>query len=213
MLDILLVISYFVMLISHEKEHWELRIMSSMPSIVNSRLITGEELLKMKDIELCELVAGRLVPMSPTGGEHGFIELQIAYHLKNFVSTNKIGWVLTGEVGIYTRRNPDSVRGADVVFISKKRLPQKPQKGFLQVAPELVVEILSPPEPLQEIQQKIKEYLDIGVKWIWIVHPNQRTITIYQPANKRQTFTEMESVIGEDILTGLEIEISALFEE
>src|SRR5688500_6568497 len=107
-------------------------------------LITGEELLAMGDIGPCELIDGRIVPMSPTGGSHGIIESRLGSTLSVFVSQHHLGWVLTGEVGVYIRRNPDRVRGADLVFLSRERWPEGPPEGFLDGAPDLVVEIMPP---------------------------------------------------------------------
>src|SRR5262249_54264386 len=81
-------------------------------------LITGHALARMPDHELTELLDGRIVPLSPTNPEHGRIEASVSRALGNFVSVQKLGLVLSGEVGIFTKRNPDRVRGADVVFIS-----------------------------------------------------------------------------------------------
>lgn len=187
--------------------------MSSMPSVIDSKLITGEELLEMGDIGPCELIEGRIVPMSPAGAKHGRIELKLARLLEDFVETKNLGWVMTGEVGIFTRRHPDNVRGADVLFISKERLDKVPERGFLEVAPELVVEVRSPDDTRKEIEQKIGEYLAIGVKWVWLIGPQSRTCTVYRSKNEVQILTENESLIGEDILAGLEIKISTLFDD
>ncbi|MFQ5676691.1 MAG: Uma2 family endonuclease, partial [bacterium] len=115
-----------------------------MPSLIDSKIITGEELLEMGDIGPCELIEGRIVPMSPAGAKHGRIEVKLVRLLEDFVEARNLGWVMGGEVGIFTKRQPDSVRGADVLFISKKRLTKIPERGFLEVAPELVVEVRSP---------------------------------------------------------------------
>ena len=118
--------------------------MSTHRAVPSDRLITGEELLAMGDIGPCELIDGRIVPMSPAGVEHGVLEQRLGRALGAFVEDRRLGWVLVGEVGIYTRRTPDRVRGADAAFISGQRLPQRPKKGFLEVAPELVCEVMSP---------------------------------------------------------------------
>ena len=187
--------------------------MGSMPSLIETQLITGEELLEMPGIGPCELVEGRIVPMSPTGGRHSIIEGNVVHELKKFVSTKRVGSVLSGEVGIFTKRNPDTVRGADVAFISKKRLPHEAPTGFLEVPPELVVEIISPSNPRKEIDEKIKEYLNIGVKWVWLIDPKNRSCTVYNSESALHKLTENNSLIGEDILAGFEIRISKFFEE
>ncbi len=135
--------------------------MSTAPA--PTRLITGEELLAMGDIGPCELIDGEIIPMSPAGGVHGWIESTLGRALGTFVEERDLGWVMGGEVGIYTRRNPDRVRGADVAFWSHERLPEGPPPGFLDVVPELVVEVISPTDRWRDIREKIEEYFAIGV--------------------------------------------------
>ena len=92
-------------------------------------LVTGEQLLAMGDIGPCELVEGRIVMMSPAGDEHGGYESNFDEHIKAFVRRHKLGKVRVGEIGIYTHRNPDTVRAADVAFISNERYAQRKTKG------------------------------------------------------------------------------------
>lgn len=187
--------------------------MSSMPSVIDSQLITGEELLEMGDIGPCELIEGRIVPMSPAGARHGHIEVKVATILQSFVTANDLGWVMTGEVGIFTKRGPDSVRGADVLFISKERLDKIPDRGFLEVAPELVVEVRSPDETRKDVEEKIKEYLAIGVRWVWYFDPKIHSCAVHSSNKGVQNLNENDVLIGEEILTGLEIKLSALFRD
>ena len=186
--------------------------MSSMPPVIDSKFITGEELLEMGDIGPCELIEGRIVPMSPAGARHGHIEVKVATILQNFVTAKDLGWVMTGEVGIFTKRGPDSVRGADVLFISKERLAKIPDRGFLEVAPELVVEVRSADETKHDIQQKINEYLAIGVKWVWYFEPKTRNCSVHRLNKDVQKLAEKDVLIGEEILTGLDIKLSTLFD-
>lgn len=96
-------------------------------------LIAGEEFCMMTDIGSAELVEGKVVSITPTGGEHSLVEFfTLGRHLGNFVAEQNVGWLLGGEVGIYTRRDPDTIRGADIAFLSKERAPE----GYLEVAPE-----------------------------------------------------------------------------
>jgi Uma2 family endonuclease len=126
-------------------------------------LITGDELARMPDHDLTELIDGRIVVLNPTNPEHGRLEANASRALGNFVSAQNLGIVLVGEVGIFTRWNPDRVRGADVVFISHAWYDRRTKtRGFLDVVPELVVEILSPERP--DTEQKVIEFLAIGVR-------------------------------------------------
>lgn len=187
--------------------------MSTSIAPPDTKLITGEELLAMGDIGPCELIDGRIVSMSPTGGEHAFIEFNLGRHLGNFVADRQLGWVLGGEVGIYIRRNPDRVRAADVTFISNKRSPQRPAKGFLEVAPELVVEVMSPDDRWQDVRQKLEDYFSIGVEWVWVVEPENRTILVYSSVTEMQKFAETDTLTGTGVLDGFTLLVIELFAE
>jgi Uma2 family endonuclease len=173
--------------------------------------ITGEELLAMGDIGPCELIDGRIVPMSPTGGRHGFIELRLGAALSLFVQQRNLGWVMTGEVGIYTRHDPDRVRGADVVFLSRERWPDGLPESFLEVAPDLVVEIMSPNDRWQEVRQKLAEYFAIGVRWVWIVEPENRTVLVCHSSTDLQQFGEADTLVGGGTLAGFSLALAELF--
>ena len=178
-----------------------------------TRRITGDELLAMGDIGPCELIEGRIVPMTPTGSEHGVIESNLSRHLGNFVADKKLGKVMNGEVGIFTRRRPDSVRGADIAFVSRERLADRPAKGFLTVAPELVVEIVSPSDRWQEMRQKIEEYFAIGVQRVWIVEPDNRDVLVYSASTEMRKLGEGDLLTGEGVLEGFSLPVAQLFEE
>jgi Uma2 family endonuclease len=186
--------------------------MNMIATLPETKLITGEELLEMGDIGPCELIDGRIIPMAPTGGEHGNIESNLTSELRVFVRQRQLGWVMSGEVGIYTRRNPDRVRGADVLFISKERAAERPA-GFLKTAPDLVVEVISPTDRWQDMQQKIEEYFAIGVHWIWVVEPENRVVRVYQSPTQVQKLTEDEILTGEGILTGFTLSVAEIFAE
>lgn len=102
----------------------EVRMSQVIAHIVVPEGLTGEQLMAMGEPGPCELIGGRIVPMSPTGGTHARIESALGVELTLFVRQAQLGGVLTGEVGIYTRRPPDRVRGADLAFLSRKRAPQ-----------------------------------------------------------------------------------------
>lgn len=82
--------------------------------------------------------------MTPAEPDHGEIAGAITTELRLFVCQHKLGRVMVGETGIYTHRNPDTLREADVLFISHERYAQKTHAAYLDVAPGLVVEVLSP---------------------------------------------------------------------
>jgi Uma2 family endonuclease len=180
---------------------------------VDSRLISGSELYEMDVPGPCELVEGRIVPVSPTGVEHADIESRLNVALSLFLRERELGRVLVGEIGIYTRRNPDSVRAADVVVISKERLPAGRQRGFLEVAPELVIEIMSPSDRWLTVRQKLEEYFSIGVDRVWIVEPDNRAVLVFHSSTGVQKLDHEETILGEGILEGFTLPVADLFGE
>ncbi len=167
----------------------------------------------MGDIGRTELVKGEIIFMSPTGYLHGFIEVRIAKILSFFVDEYKLGRVLGGEVGIYTARNPDTVRGADVAFISNERLAQAKSKSFLDVAPELIVEVLSPDDRWRDINAKLKEYFAIGAQVVWVADPQSRQVHVYRSLTNIAILSGNDTLTAEDILPGFSAPVSDFFEE
>lgn len=178
-----------------------------------SRRITGEELLAMGDIGPCELVEGRIVRRSFAQVRHGCIESTLGCHLGGFVDSRKIGRVTGGGVGIYTRFNPDTVRAADIVFVSKERQAGRPGPGFLMIAPDLVVEIMSPTDRWQEVRRKIEEYFAIGTQRVWIVEPDNRAALVYSASAALHELSENDTLTGEGVLEGFTLPVAELFEE
>ena len=170
---------------------------ATLPS--GATILTGEELFELGDIGRTELVKGELVRMAPTGHPHAYIEVNFSAALHAFVRQRKLGRVLSGEVGIYTGRDPDTVRGADAAFISNERLAQVQSQSYLDVAPELIVEVLSPDDRWYDINNKLAEYFNIGVRIVWIADPQHRQVHVYR------SLTEMEILGVEDTLSGGEV--------
>ena len=180
-------------------------------SIERSQLVTGEELYRMGDLGRTELVRGEIVHMSPTGFTHGRIENQIGRVLGNFVLKQALGDVVSGEVGIYTGRNPDTVRAADVAFVSTERMAQVKSKSYLDVAPELVVEVLSPDDAWSSLMEKLDEYFASGVKMVWVADPRTRQIYVYHSMTSVERFTEQDTLTGGDVLPSFSVPVAELF--
>jgi len=175
-------------------------------------LLTGADLLEMGDIGPSELVGGEITPMSPTQNLHGWLVMELARRLGNFNTERRLGWVLGAESGLFTRRNPDTVRGMDIAFISRRRLPAL-APGFLTVAPELVVEVVSPSDRLDGVRQKIVEHFNAGVDRVWIVEPGQRKVLVFRAPAELTELGEDDTLRGEGVLAGFELPLRELFGE
>ena len=175
------------------------------------KILTGEELALIPGLGRSELVAGRIVTRIPATWKHGDLVSELDWHLRSFVKKHGSGKVLTGEVGIYVRRDPDSIRGADVVFISSERIAQITSESYLDVAPELVVEVISPGNTWQEMRDKIEEYFAIGVAWVWIVELERRQVLVYRSPTEMTALSEPDTLKGEGVLTGFSLPLAELF--
>jgi Uma2 family endonuclease len=173
--------------------------------------LTGEELNKIGDIGRTELVKGEIVYMSPTGYPHGDIESNFSLVLKSFVRERKLGRVFGGEVGIYTHRNPDTVRAADVAYVSRERMAQVKSLSYLDVAPELVVEVMSLDDTWGNLMDKLDEYFAIGVKAVWVADPRTRQVYVYRSVTDVKRFTEHDMLPGDDVLPGFSVSVAELF--
>lgn len=175
-------------------------------------LLTGEDLLEMGDIGPAELIEGELIRISPTQAEHGMLEALLTATLYTFVARRQLGWVVSGEVGFYTRRSPDTVRAVDVAFISHTRQPNRPS-AFLTAAPELVVEIVSPSDRWDSIRRKIAEYFAVGVERVWVVEPAARKVLVFRAVTEFSELSEGDVLRGEGVLRGFELPLAELFAE
>jgi Uma2 family endonuclease len=183
----------------------------SVPRQIETALMTGEELLALGDIGPCELLEGMLVKMSPTKPRHGWHEYRLARAIGDFVETQNLGQVQVGEVGIYIRRSPDTVRAADVLFISHRRLAQATPDSFLDVAPELVAEILSPDDRPGQVKRKVREYFGAGVLVVLVVDPVRRTVTAHHASGAVRKYRTGDTVTLPEVLPGFTLSVAALF--
>lgn len=177
---------------------------------VSDRLLTGAEAAALGDIGRYELVEGRIVRLSPTGIEHGKYEYRFGRALGDFVEQQRWGEVLVGEVGIYVKRNPDTVRGADVICISHGRLAQVKSGSFLDVAPELVVEIVSPEDRWGDLQRKVREYLAAGVDVVLVAEPETKTVTVYRVGHTRE-FAATDTLTLPELWPSFAVKVAELF--
>lgn len=123
------------------------------------------------------------------------------------------GEVLTGDAGVTLRRNPDTSFGIDIIYVSPEVLAlQTAASTIIQGNPTLAVEILSPNDVLEDIEEKIDALLQAGVPLVWIANPYRRTVTVYRPGCEPELFNIHQELSGEPQLSGLRIPVRNLFE-
>jgi Uma2 family endonuclease len=129
-----------------------------------------------------ELLDGRLVE-KPMGAKAGVVEMNVAALIHPFVRSHTLGFVIVGDGGGYELW-PDRprVRKPDVPFIGRGRLPDDVvPDGWVTIAPDLVVEVISPNDIAQDVMAKAMEWLGVGVRLVWLVYPSSRAVFILRP--------------------------------
>lgn len=176
--------------------------------------MTAEQLAELTDdrFKKSELVKGELMAMSPTGFEHGIVSARIAQILNDFVRARGLGYICGAETGFILQRNPDTVRAPDVAFVCKEKVPAPPlPTTFAEFAPDLAVEVVSPADRSDEIEQKISDYLEAGTRLVWVVYPKTKTVYVYRAGRAVQRLSAGDMLSGEEVLPGFSVMISELF--
>jgi Uma2 family endonuclease len=185
-------------------------------AIVTTKLTAEEffELPEPPDGSKQELVKGEVVTMSAPGIEHGRLQTNVAAILWSFLRGKKLGTVLT-ESGIVTEHDEDAdtVRGPDVSYYSKERLPlDRRVVKYNELPPDLCVEIVSPTNTRKELREKIKEYFDAGVRMVWIVEPEHRSVAVYSTPDQQRLLPDTAELSGGDVLPGFTCRVAEIFE-
>ena len=165
-----------------------------------------------RENRLCELVDGVLVE-KPMGYGESILAVFMGRMLGNFVAPRNLGHV-TGEQGM-VRLFPGLVRIPDVAFASWDRFPQRRWTGepIPDLAPDLVVEVLSESNTAAEMGIKVGEYFSAGVGRVWLVDPSSRTVTVFEAADDSITLQEQDTLDGGTLLPGFTLSLRELFAE
>src|SRR5438067_2218026 len=148
-----------------------------MSTIAAKTRYTPEDLLAMPDGKNYELVDGELVERN-MGCESSWIGGRLHHFLSGHCDAKRLGIVFPADSGFQCFPNdPGKVRKPDVSFISIQRLPpDKIPGGHCSIAPDLAVEVVSPHDEYFEIEEKVIEYLEAGVRLVWVINPRTRTV-------------------------------------
>ena len=181
-------------------------------STVARKLMTAEEFWHSSENgKRRELVAGEVVVSMPPGGIHGVIAIRLGARLDAWASAGNYGE--SGiESGFILDRDPDLVRGPDVYFVSRARIPASGvPEAFWDLAPDLAVEIISPDETAVEIRGKTLEYLHAGSALVWNVYPRTKEVVAHTPDGLSRTFAENDILRDDTVLPGFRCPVAELF--
>ena len=179
-----------------------------------NKLLTAEDLLRLHSQGVKgELIDGVLCETVAAGAEHSFIGIRLGGEIGLHARRHRLGRVGGTDGGVLIQRGPDTVREPDIFFVSAERLPLDVRvRGYLEVMPELVVEIVSPGDSPQDIREKIDMWLEHGVSMAVIVHPGERAVMVHRPEIPAVMLTGDDALDGGDVLPGFSLPLSEIFD-
>lgn len=184
-----------------------------MRADVVPEIMTADQLLVLHTPgKSTELVRGHLIVREPPGMYHGRIAAKLNYILGAFVYPNALGDLFGQDTGFRIESNPDTVRAPDVAFIRQGRVSEMPLRGYGALAPDLVVEIVSPGDGRAELLAKIGQWLDAGVRLAWVIDPERFQAQVYRGDGSVGIVDRDGALDGDDVLPGFHCALSEVLE-
>jgi Uma2 family endonuclease len=176
-------------------------------------LLTAEEfaVLPGSDDVRHELIRGVMSVQEPRPSIwHGWIQHKIGHLLYDCVAPRKLGLVAV-DPGFVLERRPDTVRAPDVCFVRVQRIPSGSTPPFLEGAPDLAVEVLSPSNTKREMALKVAQYLGTGARLVWLVDSEEQSITVHRLDHDPEILNVGDQLSGHDVLPGFQCPVAEVF--
>jgi Uma2 family endonuclease len=180
-----------------------------------SEILTVEQFVAGRD-ELpdggrwTELVAGKPVILSPPTMEHGTAVLNLSKAMAEYTQKMQQGYACF-ELGLVVARNPDTVHFPAVCFFTTGGIFAEADKIVTETRPSLVIEVASTNDRRRELEQRLKLWLEWGVKLVWVLDPQEKLVHAFEKGCAAKRLTDEQLLSGESILSGFEVGVGALF--
>ncbi len=165
-----------------------------------------------RDLRFERNAKGDLIIMPPTGAETGNRNIEIAYQLQKWSRANRLGIAFDSSTGFKlsngANRSPDA---SWIPLVKWQGLTPSQQEKFLPLAPDFVIELLSPTDSLKDTQEKMGEYIDNGTKLGWLINPNKKEIEVYQQGKERKILVNPQTISGRDILPNFQLDLELIW--
>jgi Uma2 family endonuclease len=162
--------------------------------------------------KLYEVVDGKFVEPKPMGALETWIAWRLSGALSSFLDGKRLGTV-GAEMLFLLQETPRLERRPDVAFVSNERwdIDRPPERSAWNVIPDLAVEVVSPSNSATEIFKKVTDYFQAGVKRVWVIYPDERSIQDYASLDEIRIVRGEASLEGGEILPGFSITLADLF--
>jgi Uma2 family endonuclease len=193
----------------------------TMSAIASPKLMTAEEFLALPDdgverwLIRGELREKRDTDMTRRNKFHSITEARITGILSNWIhrQPQPRGEVVSGEAGFVIRESPTSISaGVDVAIISASQADTNSgDTTMIDGPPLMIAEVLSPHDTVEEVTERVDEYLECGVKVVWVVNPNFRTVTVHRPKTHPLALDARDTLDGNRELPGFSSPVADFF--
>jgi len=176
-------------------------------------IMSGAQLFStQRDGSRLELVKGVLIVLSPAGSEHGRIASRILIRLGNHVETNNLGETFAAETGFLIASDPDTVRAPDAAFVSHEKMSSVEEtSAYLPLAPDLVVEVVSPNDSSSDVEAKAQEWLAAGSLIVLVADPKNETVRIYRSRSEIRVLHTGESFSSGEVCHNWQLAVDDVF--
>lgn len=161
------------------------------------------------ELQLERSPKGELIIMPPVGGESGRKEAKLIIDIGNWNEKTKLGVVFSSSTIFSLPTGGD--RSPDVAYVSLEKwenLTSEEREGFPPICPDFVIELRSKSDQLKQLQEKMQEYLDSGLKLGWLINPQQKQVEIYRQNQEVEVLNMPVNLSGEDVLPQLSITLN-----
>jgi Uma2 family endonuclease len=180
-----------------------------MSTIATQGRLTPEDLLRLEDEGLFELVDGKLVEkrMSSLASRTAGI---ITARLVSFAAQGKLYAVYPEQAFQCFPHAPDMIRRPDIAVVVADRVAGVPEEGHVPVAPDVAIEVVSPSDSVYELDEKLADYRAAGIKLVWVINPKARVVRVHRPDHSVSQLEEGDTLSGELVLPGFSARVSEL---
>jgi Uma2 family endonuclease len=179
--------------------------------VANARLATIQGLDLTEDSRI-ELLRGEVIEKAPVSLRHASLVGNLLLDVGAFVRKHNLG-LIGPEGGFVLERDPDTLLAPDIAFIRNDRLPpDEDWDTFPELVPDLVIEVVSPSDRANDVYDKTRTYLEVGVRMALTVWPKRRAVTVERPDAPPTTLTVNDVFDGGDVLPGFSLPIARIFE-
>jgi Uma2 family endonuclease len=182
--------------------------------MVATKPITAEAFETMPLEGRWELVDGELVEATLATEHSANISATVVGLVGAFVRAHRLGRIYNAEGGFVLFPDRATVRAPDVAFVRADRVPRgEARKHFARLAPDLVVEVLSPSDRPSEVVAKLEMYQEAGVPLIWLVDPEVKAVTVIATGKATSVLKADDALDGGEVLPGFTVPVAEIFAE